>query len=185
PADSALSLQVKISLPRMRQLTLSHRTIQHRMRRHSLLNTRSKNLRLPQPLSPQRIHQIARTRTPINRDLRELALALDQEVNQPLRAFRHGGLPDRLDVNAAIVGLQRARDSNMRPVRRELHPERAHARLRRLRNALPPQARPERLTPLLTLIPNPQALTLERLDTPEQLPHTQNRALTRTERERR
>src|SRR5699024_8562509 len=49
----------------------------------------------------------------------------------------------------------------------------------------PPQPRPERLTPLLPLIPNPQALTLERLDTPEQLPHTQNRALARTVRERR
>src|SRR5699024_5301521 len=111
PADSALSLQVKLRLPRMRQLTLSHRTIQHRMRRNGLLNTRSKNLRLPQPLSPQRIHQIARTRTPINRNLRELALALDQEVNQPLRALRHRRLPDRLDATPDILSLQRARDS--------------------------------------------------------------------------
>src|SRR5699024_11177956 len=103
PANSALSLQVKLRLPRMRQLTLSHRTIQHRMRRHSLLNTRSKNLRLPQPLSPQSINQIARTRATINRNLSKLALALDQEVNKPLRAFRHGGLPDRLDVHPAIV----------------------------------------------------------------------------------
>src|SRR5699024_9416985 len=63
--------------------------------------------------------------------------------------------------------------------------ERTHTRLRRPRNTLPPQARPERLTPLLTLIPNPQALTLKRLDRPQQLPHTQNRALTRTVRERR
>src|SRR5699024_4218213 len=30
PADSALGLKVKIGLPRMRHLTLSHRTIQHR-----------------------------------------------------------------------------------------------------------------------------------------------------------
>src|SRR5699024_9849737 len=137
PADSALSLQVKLRLPRMRQLTLSHRTIQHRMRRNGLLNTRSKNLRLPQPLSPQRIHQIARTRTPINRNLSKLALALDQEIDQPLRALRHRCLPDRLDVNPAIVGLQRARDSDMRAIRRELHPERPHTRLRRLRNTLP------------------------------------------------
>src|SRR5699024_4196336 len=111
PANSTLSLQVKLRLPRMRQLTLSHRTIQHRMRRNGLLNTRSKNLRLPQPLSPQRIHQIARTRTPINRDLRELAPALDQEINKPLRTLRHRCLTDRLDVHPAIVGLQRARDS--------------------------------------------------------------------------
>src|SRR5699024_4710210 len=185
PTNRALSLKIKISLARMRQLTLSHRTIQHRMRRHSLLNTRSKNLRLPQPLSPQRIHQIARTRATINRNLSKLALALDQEVNQPLRAFRHGGLPDRLDVNPAIVSLQRARDSNMRPVRRELHPERTHTRLRRIRNTLPPQPRPERLTPLLTLIPNAHALARKSLDRPQQRPHTQNRALPRTVRERR
>src|SRR5699024_7595993 len=146
------SLQGKLRLPRMRQLTLSHRTIQHRMRRNGLLNTRSKNLRLPQPLSPQNDNQITRTHATINRDQRELALARDQEVNQPLRAFRHGGLPDRLDVNPAIVSLQRARDSNMRTIRRELHPKRPHTRLRRLRNTLPPQARPERLPPLLPLI---------------------------------
>src|SRR5699024_5085798 len=185
PTNRALSLKVQISLPRMRQLTLSHRTIQHRMRRHRLLNTRSKNLRLPQPLSPQSVNQVASTRATINRDLRELAPALDQEIDQPLRALRHRCLTDRLDVNAAIVGLQRARDSNMRAIRRELHPERTHTRLRRLRNTLPPQPRPERLTPLLPLIPNPQALTLKRLDRPQQLPHTQNRALTRTVRERR
>src|SRR5699024_12748947 len=107
---------------------------------------------------------------------------LVQEVNQPSRALRPRRLPDRLNMNPAIISLQRTRDSNMRPVRRELHPERTHTRLRRLRNALPPQARPERLTPLLTLIPNPQALTLKRLDRPQQLPHTQNRALTRTDR---
>src|SRR5699024_6117850 len=107
------------------------------------------------------------------------------EINKPLRTLRHRCLTDRLDVHPAIVSLQRARDSNMRPVRRELHPKRPHARLRRLRNALPPQARPERLTPLLTLIPNPQALTLKRLDRPQQLPHTQNRALTSAEGERR
>ena len=88
-------------------------------------------------------------------------------------------------MNAAVIGLHRARDSDMRAIRRELHAERADARLRRIRNTLPPQPRPERLTPLLPLIPNAQALTLERLDAPEQLPHTQNRALTRAMRERR
>src|SRR5699024_6780001 len=180
-----VNLHSKIRLARMRQLTLSHRTIQHRMRRHSLLNTRSKNLRLPQPLSPQRIHQIARTRTPINRNLSKLALALDQKVNQPLRALRHRSLTNRLNMHPAIIGLQRTRNSNMRTTGRELHTKRTHTRLRRLRNTLPPQARPERLTPLLTLIPNPQALTLKRLDRPQQLPHTQNRALTSAERERR
>src|SRR5699024_2620560 len=156
-----VNLHSKIRLARMRQLTLSHRTIQHRMRRHSLLNTRSKNLRLPQPLSPQRIHQIARTRTPINRNLSKLALALDQKVNQPLRALRHRSLTDRLNMNPAIISLQRTRNSNMRPIRRELHPERPHTRLRRLRHARPPLARPERLSPLLTLIPDAQALALE------------------------
>src|SRR5699024_4842612 len=185
PADSALGLKVKIGLPRMRQLTLSHRTIQHRTRRHSLLNTPSKNLRPPQPLSPQRVNQITSTRTTINRNLRELAPALDQEIDQPLRALRHRSLTNRLNMHPAIISLQRARNSNMRTIRRELHPKRTHTRLRRLRNTLPPQPRPERLTPLLPLIPNPQALTLERLDTPEQLPHTQNRALARTVRERR
>src|SRR5699024_1643875 len=128
---------------------------------------------------------IARTRTPINRNLSKLALALDQKVNQPLRALRHRSLTDRLNMNPAIISLQRTRNSNMRPIRRELHPERTHTRLRRLRNALPPQARPERLTPLLTLIPDAQALALERLHAPEQLPHTQNRALTSAEGERR
>src|SRR5690606_23515815 len=44
---------------------------------------------------------------------------------------------------------------------------------------------PERLTPLLPLVPNPQAFTLKRLERPQQLPHTQNRALARPERERR
>src|SRR5699024_10867752 len=185
PANSALGLKIKISLARMRHLALRHRAIQHRMRRHRLLNTRSKNLRLPQPLSPQSVNQVASTRATINRDLRELAPALDQEIDQPLRALRHRCLTDRLDVNAAIVGLQRARDSNMRAIRRELHPERAHARLRRLRNTLPPQPRPERLTPLLPLIPDAQALAFERLDRPQQLPHAQDRALARAVRERR
>src|SRR5699024_7665397 len=126
PANSTLSLQVKLRLPRMRQLTLSHRTIQHRMRRNGLLNTRTKNLRLPQPLSPQSVTQIARTRATINRNLSKLALALDQKVNQPLRALRHRSLTNRLNMHPAIIGLQRARDSNMRTIRRELHPKRTH-----------------------------------------------------------
>src|SRR5699024_9167374 len=69
PTNRALSLKIKISMARMRQLTLIHRTIQHRMRRHSLLHSRRKNLRLPLPLSPQSINQIARTRATINRNL--------------------------------------------------------------------------------------------------------------------
>src|SRR5699024_6340381 len=97
--------------------------------------------------------------------------------------LRHRSLTNRLNMHPAIIGLQRARDSNMRTIRRELHPKRTHTTARRLRNTLPPQARPERLTPLLTLIPNPQALTLKRLDRPQQLPHTQNRALARAVRE--
>src|SRR5699024_2461528 len=141
PANSTLSLKIKISLARMRHLALRHRTVQHRMRRHRLLNTRSKNLRLTQPLSPQSVNQIASARATINRDLRELAPALDQEIDQPLRALRHRCLTDRLDVDPAIIGLQRARDSNMRTIRRELHAERADARLWRLRNTLPPQSR--------------------------------------------
>src|SRR5699024_9665613 len=66
PTNRALILKIKISPARMRQLTLSHRTLHHRMLRHRLLHTRSKNLRLPQPLSPQSINQIARTRATIN-----------------------------------------------------------------------------------------------------------------------
>ena len=88
-------------------------------------------------------------------------------------------------MDAPVIRFQRACDSNMRAIRRELHPERADARLRRLRHTLPPQPRPERLAPLLPLIPNAQALTLERLDAPQQLPHTQNRTLARAMRERR
>src|SRR5699024_5385706 len=48
-----------------------------------------------------------------------------------------------------------------------------------------PQPRPTRTPTLLPLIPNPQSLTLKRLDTPQQLSHTQDRALTRAGRERR
>src|SRR5699024_12385571 len=48
-----------------------------------------------------------------------------------------------------------------------------------------PQPRPKRTPTLLPLIPNPQSLTLERLDRAQQLPHTQNSALTRAGRERR
>src|SRR5699024_6896135 len=77
------------------------------------------------------------------------------------------------------------RQRHMQPIRSELHAEAPHTTRRRLTTTTSPQPRPKRTPTLLPLIPNPQALTLERLDRAQQLPHTQDRALTRTKRERR
>src|SRR5699024_1387212 len=86
PANSRLGLTVQLRLTRMSHLTLSDRTIQHRMSRNSLIRRRSKNLQLTQSLTPQSINQIARTSTTINRHQRKPGLTLHQEINQPLPA---------------------------------------------------------------------------------------------------
>src|SRR5699024_4988900 len=116
---------------------------------------------------------------------RETRLAFPQEIAQPLRALTHRGLPDRLHMHRAVTATHSTRQRHMRPIRSELHTEALHAPRRRIRTPPSPQPRPERAPTLLPLIPNPQALTLERLDRAQQLPHTQNSALTRTKRERR
>src|SRR5699024_9932247 len=170
---------------RMSNLTLSDRTIQHRMSRNSLISRRSKNLQLTQPLTPQSVNQIARTRTAINRHQRETRFTLHQEINQPLRAFTHRSLPNRLHMNRPITATHSTRHRHMRPIRSELHAEALHTTRTRVTTTTTPQPRPKRTPPLLPLIPNPQALTLERHGRPQQLPHTQDRALTRTKRERR
>src|SRR5699024_4541803 len=123
PANSSFSLTIQLRLTRMSNLTLSDSTIQHRMSRNSLISRRSKNLQLTQTLGPQSVNQIARTRTAINRHQRETRFTLHQEINQPLRAFTHRSLPNRLHMNRPITATHSTRQRHMRPIRSELHAE--------------------------------------------------------------
>src|SRR5699024_10032884 len=127
PANRNFSLTIQLRLTRMSHLTLSDRTIQHRMSRNSLISRRSKNLQLTQTLTPQSINQIARTSTTINRHQRNPGLTLHHIITPPLRALPPRALPNRLHMTRPITATHSTRQRHVRPIRSELLAEALHA----------------------------------------------------------
>src|SRR5699024_3887771 len=146
----------------MGDFVLRDSAVEHVVESHHLLEARHQQDTASNAALLEDVRHVSDTPLALHNSLRNVAAPLNKEVHQPFSTFSHWNLPDTLTVDMPIRRPQSTCKRHMRPIRRELHTTRFHARQKRLRvSARIPRARWKCFTASVVLIPNDQALTHE------------------------